>query len=162
MFTAIIWGTGPSIVVTLLGIMLLDHIQWYPRLALVSATTATTLEDLFTLVIGAIIGYLAGQNVASQKYALEMGTRSDAERQRLDAVLEVLPSGVALADRDGTLMRFNSHFKEIWGTDAPLVSVADYARFQARWPDTGLPVSTDDWALSRALRQGEVISGGYS
>jgi PAS domain S-box-containing protein len=157
--TAITWGTGPSIVVTLLGIVMLDHIQWYPRLALDLASTAATLQDLFTLVIGAIIGFLAGQNVASQKYARQLLERSEAERKRLDAVLEVLPSGVALADRDGTLVRYNSHFKEIWGQDAPLVSVADYARFQARWPDTGLPVSSDQWALSRVLRHGEVVPG---
>jgi PAS domain S-box-containing protein len=71
-------------------------------------------------------------------------------------VLEVMPVGVALSDREGNFLRYNSHFKEIWGKDAPLVSVADYTRFQARWPDTGLPVSMDQLALSRALRQGTV------
>jgi PAS domain S-box-containing protein len=154
--TAIIWGMGPSLVVTLLGIVLLDHVQWYPRLALAPESTGLTLRDLFILVIGMLIGYLAGQNVESRKHAEQLRKLSEEERQRLDTVLEVLPAGLALSDREGNFQRYNSHFKELWGKDAPLVSVADYTRFQARWPDTGLPVAMDQLALSRALRQGTV------
>jgi PAS domain S-box-containing protein len=154
--TAIIWGTGPALVVTIVGIVILDHIQWYPHLALAPESGALTLEDLFILVIGVLIGYLAGENVATRRHVEQMRRRSEEERQRLDTVLEVMPAGMALSDREGNFLRYNSHFKEIWGGDAPLVKLADYGRFQARWPDTGLPVSMDQLALSRALRQGTV------
>jgi K+-sensing histidine kinase KdpD len=93
--TAVMWGTGPSLVVTLLGIVVLDHIQWYPHLALNFGSAVLTLEDFLVLAGGVLIGYLAGQNVAAQKHAELMRARSDEERQRLDAVLEVMPAGVA-------------------------------------------------------------------
>jgi signal transduction histidine kinase/PAS domain-containing protein len=157
--TAIVWGMGPSMLVTLLGIVVLNHIQWYPYPALELDSSALIMEDLLIFVIGVLIGYLAGQNVAARKHAEQMRQRSEAERHRLDTVIEVLPSGVALSDEEGNLLRFNSQFKAIWGEDAPLVGTADYARFQARWLDTGLPVSPDQWALSRAVRQGEVCPG---
>jgi signal transduction histidine kinase len=63
---------------------------------------------------------------------------------------------VALSDREGNFLRYNSHFKEIWGEEAPLVGIADYTRFQGRWPGTSLPVAMDQLALSRALQQGTV------
>jgi PAS domain S-box-containing protein len=154
--TAILWGSGPSLMVNVLGIVLLDHVQWDPRPALARESAALVLDDLFTLAIGILIGFLAGANVESHRHAEQLRRRSEEERQRLDTVLEVMPAGVALADREGNFLRYNTHFKELWGQDAPLVSVADYTRFQALWPDTGLPVSMDQLALSRALRQGTV------
>jgi PAS domain S-box-containing protein len=154
--TAIIWGTGPALVVTILGMVILDHIQWYPHPALAPESGALTLEDIFILVIGVLIGYLAGENVATRRHVEQMRRRSEEERQRLDTVLEVMPAGMALSDREGNFLRYNSHFKQLWGGDAPLVKLADYGRFQARWPDTGLPISMDQLALSRALRQGTV------
>ena len=67
--TAIIWGMGPSLLITLLGVMVLDHIQWYPHLALEPESAGLAMEDLAIVVIGLLIGYLAGQNVESQKQA---------------------------------------------------------------------------------------------
>src|SRR5215467_6592888 len=32
--TAIMWGTGPSLVVTLVGVVMINHVEWYPHLAL--------------------------------------------------------------------------------------------------------------------------------
>jgi PAS domain S-box-containing protein len=157
--TAIMWGTGPSLVVTLVGIVMINHIQWYPYPALEPESVPLTLEDLIVLAVGLLIGYLAGQNVAAQNRVEQMRKLSDAERRRLDTVLEVLPTAMALSDKDGNLVQNNRRFKEIAGADAQLVTAAEHARFQARWPDTGLPVSEDQWALSRALQQGEVCPG---
>ena len=154
--TALIWGTGPSILVTVLGIVVIDHIEWYPHFALIPETTATTLDDFFTLAIGLLVGFLAGQNVDAHKHAEQLRELSEQQRQRLDLVLQVEPAGIALSDADGKLIRYNDAFRAIWGETAPLVSdIPDYALYRGWWPQTGRPITSDQWALARALQHGE-------
>jgi K+-sensing histidine kinase KdpD len=91
--TALAWGTGPAILITTLGIVVVDHIEWVPHPALTPETTAIIMDDVFTLVIGALIGFLAGQNVEAHKRAQRLRELSEEHRQRLDTVLQVQPAG---------------------------------------------------------------------
>jgi PAS domain S-box-containing protein len=155
-FTALVWGTGPSILVTLLGIVVIDHFQWDPRPALTPETTAIFVDDFFTLAIGLLVGFLAGQNVEAHKRAERLRALSEEHRHRLDTVLQVQPAGIALADANGKLLQYNDAFGAIWGAHAPLVSeIADYARYRGWWPQTGKPISSEQWALARALQHDE-------
>lgn len=75
----------------------------------------------------------------------------------LNAVLDVLPAGVTIAGPNGKLIRVNRAMREIWGADAPLVgSIEEYDVYRAWWPD-GTPVRPHEWALSRAIREGEYV-----
>lgn len=87
----------------------------------------------------------------------EHRTRSELERERLRSVLEVLPVGVWIADASGRFLERNTAAREIWGETAPSSEGAStYERdYRAWWPD-GRRVSNDEWALARALRDGEV------
>src|SRR5262249_13205586 len=122
------------------------------------------LDDLFIFLIGLLTGWLGGENAHARRHAEQLRQvaeesrlLSEQERQRLDIVLEVLPLGVALSDTQGKLLRRNTTFRGIWGEDAPQVGeVAQYAYGQGWWSETGQPISTEEWALTRALRQGEV------
>jgi K+-sensing histidine kinase KdpD len=76
--TALLWGTGPSLVVTLVGIVMLDHLQWYPHSAFVPESTDITVEDILILLVGILIGYLAGQNVMSRKRAEHLRSTTHA------------------------------------------------------------------------------------
>ena len=79
------------------------------------------------------------------------------EAKRLEAVLEVLPTGVVLADATGKLLQFNESFRETWGEGAPLVTtIADYAQYQAWWAD-GRRVQPQEWGLAIALQTGESV-----
>jgi signal transduction histidine kinase len=88
--TALVWGTGPSILVTLLGIVVVDHIQWDPHLALTPETAAIILDDTFTLVIGLLIGFLAGQNVEAHNRAEQLRERIVAQREEARATTVAL------------------------------------------------------------------------
>ncbi|RJS21786.1 hypothetical protein DRW03_15705 [Corallococcus sp. H22C18031201] len=81
-----------------------------------------------------------------------------AERERLHAVLPMLPVGVHLVDAQGGLLEQNDAASRIWGAPAPRIErVEDYERFEGYWPDTGKRLSGDEWALARTLRTGEAI-----
>jgi len=103
--------------------------------------------------------FIQGTDITEQAVA-ELDAQ--LERRRLDAVIESLPSGVAIADDAGALLRVNAANREIWGMHPMSNSVAEYAQWKGWWADgtahDGEPVGAQDWALARALR-GEVVKG---
>jgi PAS domain S-box-containing protein len=79
------------------------------------------------------------------------------ERQRLQAVLNVLPVGVTIADRSGKLLEANPATYAIWGAELPLSEKPErYDQFKAWWPQTGCRVEAHEWAMARAIMKGEI------
>ncbi len=83
-----------------------------------------------------------------------------SEKQRLEAVMEALPVGVALLDARGGQIKSNMAFEQIWGGPRPPVrSVADYSGYKAWWGDSAKPVQPEEWASARAVQKGETVVG---
>ncbi|MGO4550716.1 PAS domain-containing protein [Lysobacter sp. 2RAF19] len=86
----------------------------------------------------------------------------ETERLRLDAVVESLPSGVALASPEGVITRVNAANRELWGMQPTTGALSAYRTRQGWWADDsarrGEALDDEDWALARALR-GEVVRG---
>jgi PAS domain S-box-containing protein len=81
-------------------------------------------------------------------------------RARLEAVMDALPTGLAIVDADGGIVRANAAFDRIWGESRPAARrVADYRLYKARWLDSGRDVLPEEWASARAVRQGETVIG---
>ena len=78
--------------------------------------------------------------------------RLQTTADRLQAILDILPVGVFIADRDGQLLETNEAARQIWGGETPLVDAARYNTYTARWPSTGRLLNASDWALARALK----------
>jgi len=85
-------------------------------------------------------------------------TEAVAQKNRLEAVLEALPVGVALIDPEGGNIECNAAFELIWGGPRPVArSVEEYAAYKAWWGDTGDPVRPEEWASARATQNGETV-----
>ncbi|WP_163991735.1 PAS domain-containing protein [Pyxidicoccus caerfyrddinensis] len=81
-----------------------------------------------------------------------------AERERLRAVLRLLPVGVFIADAQGRLLETNAVAEAIWGGQRPLVEdPSRYGEYAGWWPDTGRRLEAHEWGLARALRDGETV-----
>ncbi len=81
-------------------------------------------------------------------------------RARLEAVMDALPTGVAIVDAEGGVSRSNATYEQIWGTSRPATrSVSDDRPYTARWIDTGREVLPEEWASARAVRHGETVIG---
>jgi len=82
------------------------------------------------------------------------------EKKRLEAVMEALPVGVAIADAKGGTMRSNQAYDAVWGKPRPTaLSVSDYAAYKAWWPETGKPVAPEEWASAQAVQKGQAVVG---
>jgi PAS domain S-box-containing protein len=77
-------------------------------------------------------------------------------KNRLESVLEALPTGVALVDAQGGIIECNAAFEQAWGEPRPR-SIEGYAAHKPRWADTGKPVRPEEWASARALQRGETV-----
>ncbi len=77
-------------------------------------------------------------------------------QERLQNVLDTLPLGVWITDANGTILQGNPAGQKIWG-GARYVGIDRYHEYKGWWPNTGEPLSSEDWALSRTLRTGKSI-----
>jgi PAS domain S-box-containing protein len=90
--------------------------------------------------------------------APEAASSAERERERLRAVLRLLPVGVFLADASGRLVETNAAADALWGGRLPRVGgISEYGEYQAWWPDSGRRLEAHEWGMARALRNGETV-----
>ena len=72
--------------------------------------------------------------------------------------MDALPTGVAILDADGAIVRSNAAFEEVWGAGERLVHPAgEYRQPKGRWIDSGREVQPDEWASVHARKRGETM-----
>lgn len=85
--------------------------------------------------------------------------RSERTAAHLQAVLDVLPVGVYIAETDGSVNEWNRAGRKLWSIETPSVSgLADYERYEAVWAESGLPIKAEERATTRALTTGSIIA----
>src|SRR3970282_2010601 len=83
---------------------------------------------------------------------------TERERARLATVLESLPVGVWISDRDGQLIGKNEAADRIWAGNAPLSgSIDDYTAYTAWHPDSGRPLLPGEYPVARALQTNQPV-----
>ncbi len=79
-----------------------------------------------------------------------------ASERRMREILDALPVGVFIADATGRITDANRAARVIWGGQTPLVNrLEEYGAYQAWWPETCEPLRPEEWAVARAIRDGE-------
>ncbi len=92
----------------------------------------------------------------------EANTRLIVERNRLLAMMQAVPVGLAIYNSAGGIDLANSTFEEVWGSPRPPTdSVKDYDLYKAWWVDSGRRVLPEEWAAARAVEKGKVSIGQY-
>ncbi|MEW6330654.1 MAG: PAS domain S-box protein [Pseudomonadota bacterium] len=101
---------------------------------------------------GQAIGIVAiGHDVTDYRRAEETIRRNE---ELLRTVMEALPVGVWITDRDGGIISANEAGKRVWA-GAKYVGVEQYGEYKGWWADTGKPIAPEEWAAARAVRKGE-------
>jgi PAS domain S-box-containing protein len=87
-------------------------------------------------------------------------SKLEHEKRLLAAVMEALPTGVAITDTSGGVLLANEAYERIWSGPRPATrSVADYTAYKAWQAETGEVVAPEEWASARALQTGESTVG---
>ncbi|HEX9628130.1 MAG TPA: EAL domain-containing protein [Acidiferrobacterales bacterium] len=115
------------------------------------AGTGTLVLQVLLIAVTAVTGLLVAAAADERRKA--QGTLRHSEGL-LRAVIDSLPVGVWVADCDGRLVMGNPMGREIWG-GARYVGPEHYGEYRGWWVENGEPIGPDDWALARAVRDGE-------
>ena len=87
-------------------------------------------------------------------------TRAESTLQQSEKllwkVLELLPVGVLITDRKGRIVHGNPASHRIW-SGLKYVGSEQYGEYKGWWPHTGLRVAPEEWAVHRAMTQGETV-----
>ena len=89
--------------------------------------------------------------VISAMADLTQGRRSE---RRLHQVLDALPTGVWIVDRQGRIVADNTASREIWGP-VRYLELDQLPGYNTRWAASGQPVQPNEWGAARALESGE-------
>ncbi len=92
----------------------------------------------------------------SERKATEERIRG--EQRLLQAIFDLLPVGVWIADETGRIVRNNPAGERIW-KGARYVPVSQYGEYKGWWVDSGKPIAADEWALARGVTRGEASTG---
>jgi PAS domain S-box-containing protein len=92
-----------------------------------------------------------GMDITERKRAEEALRESE---ERLKKVLEILPVGVWIADKKGTIIHGNPAGQEIWA-GARYVGPEQFGEYKAWWVATGERIKAEEWGVSRAISKGE-------
>ncbi len=80
----------------------------------------------------------------------------ELERARLATILDNLPVGVWLADRNGKITDTNREADRIWAGDAPHSAKAEeYSNYVAWFVDSGKRLETEDYPMTKVMRTGK-------
>lgn len=83
-----------------------------------------------------------------------------AERDRLQLILDSLPVGVSVTDAKGRVLIRNRMIKESLERDLPFSNdISDYGHFIGYHPGTDVPFEAKDWPLANALKTGKNVNG---
>jgi PAS domain S-box-containing protein len=114
--------------------------------------SAAPLRDENGVVTGAIV---VNEDITALHEAQEKQRSSE---QLLRTVIDLLPVGLWVADREGRITLANPAGLSIWqGTR--YVGPEQFHEYKAWWVETGKPVQPEEWGLARAVRNGETSRG---
>ncbi|MFA6236040.1 MAG: ATP-binding protein [Bacteriovorax sp.] len=80
------------------------------------------------------------------------------KEELLTQIIEVLPVGIWLIDKKGTIYSGNEASKKIWA-GAEYVGPEAYNLYKSWWEDTGKEVAPEEWAAYRAIKFGQTSIG---
>ncbi len=166
--SALFGGWGPGLVAALLCAIGFDHFLYPPAgFGLVAPdlrlTLTYTVVALLAIWGGAALRETYDELERERRAANEAAERERAERARaeqsealLDAVLEQMPVGVAIAEASsGRIVRANRQVAAMWRHE-PAPGTSQYEAYRAFHAD-GRPFERWDWPLARALSTGARI-----
>ncbi|MDQ3137058.1 MAG: PAS domain S-box protein [Gemmatimonadota bacterium] len=79
---------------------------------------------------------------------------AQGQSRLLEQVLDALPVGVWVLERDGRIMFGNPEGRAIWG-GARYTGLEGLGEYKGWWADSGEPIAAEEWAAARAIRKGE-------
>ncbi|MCX4187282.1 PAS domain S-box protein [Methylophaga sp. OBS4] len=126
------------------------------------STTPDGIEKWFTST-GKLVFDTLQRPVKVIGVTTDISARKNAElalersEYMLRKIIETIPVGLWVADKDGTICLANPEVKRIWG-GAKYVGLDQYGEYKGWWEKNGEEVGPEGWTLARAVKEGEATT----
>lgn len=87
--------------------------------------------------------------------AIEQTQDPLSDKDVLIKMLQLLPVGVWIMNKEGRIIHGNPASQQIWA-GARYVGMDRFGEYKGWWADTGKPIAPKEWAAARAITNGEV------
>jgi PAS domain S-box-containing protein len=92
----------------------------------------------------------------SEQAAIEAARQAEAERHRLDALLQAVPVGIVVSDGNGAIVLSNATHKHLWGEQHPDArNIDEFSEWKGWWADHsdrhGQRLASHEWTTARIL-----------
>ncbi len=122
-------------------------------LAPAGVTSNLAINLPFSIVMIWLVALLGNYQVISNR-------RLSEERNRLRAILDTLPVGVAICDSKGILVEANDQIDTIWGGKFTIArGIAESQSCNGFRPDSGAGLRPEEWPLARSVQREEMVVG---
>jgi PAS domain S-box-containing protein len=112
-------------------------------------------ENKFYKIINITLYVITGIAFFIYIWTLTLRKTVAQKTRELNNILEILPIGVWISDKTGTIVHGNPAGQEIWA-GARYVGPEKFHEYKAWWVKTGKLIQPEDWAVVRAVKKGEV------
>lgn len=109
----------------------------------------------FCVALALFMGFREWSNQSAQ-FDLRRGLRD--ESMKMEAIIKQMPEGLLIADRSGTILRYNDSANRILhGRLAHISSLKEYNEVVRGFHTDGRELVHDEWPLARSIKNGEVL-----
>lgn len=119
-----------------------------------SGKNSQELMRILTLVDFVLIFTFSAVILSSAKAVDRAEQKKDEKEKLLSLVIESMPVGVVLIDKEGNVFNRNEASKKIW-CENEMTQKLDFSKYKGWWENTGAPISPEKWSAYRALKFGE-------
>ncbi len=155
---AVNWGAGPSLLATLLGVVLLDFFILSPQYTWSFNSPKNIVELLLFLITGFAVSIAASQIERGRRHTERLVSSLATERARLAAIIETVPDAVSIYDAQGKVVQLNRVGREHAGPGRDNEALANAQHTNSMRTVDGEPFPAEQFPVTRALH-GETVSG---
>jgi PAS domain S-box-containing protein len=159
---ALHWGSGPSVMATLVGAVLLEFFVFRPQFSWSLATATEYVSVVLILAVGFLISLAVGQVAAARHQADQARHEAEARADQLHTIFDTLVEGVFVYDKEGHIIEHNAASRAQLGIDYMPDSISwsntEWTTHLVPRDAQGQPLPLEQTAPSRILR-GEVFTG---
>lgn len=157
---ALLWGTGPGLLATLAGAVLLNFFIFHPVFAWSISLLQPFLETVMFLAVGASISLVVGRIEYARKEAAQERAYAAAQARELSILFEAVPDSITVFDREGRFMQMNESARKLLARYATHVDAPIEQRFmQTETRDLNGIVFTSETSPTMRILRGETLRG---
>src|SRR5215472_1115011 len=134
LLVALLWGTGPGLVATLVGAVLFNFFILPPPFTWSFFLLQSILETIMFLVIGIAISLIVSRIEYARAQVAREKAHAAVQARQLSILFEAVPDAITVVDREGRIVRTNESARKLW-----LSFITDLeATFEQRHKETRL------------------------